>query len=152
MGAYTYTDPRVSRFINQHLVPVQFNVKEDTGAPVRYHTQWTPTSMYFDVEDREFRRSYGALNADQFLAEYSLAHALRYFHTGQFEKSVVLFKQALEYTKTDPERHAENLYWIGPALYEYTGNLDELISGFKTLQEAYPDSDWTKKSHQLKAD
>ncbi len=152
MGAYTYPDPRVSRFINQHTVPVQINVTQDTGALERYHAQWTPALIYFDVDNREFRRSYGPLNADQFLAEFSLAHALRYYHSGQFEESITLFKDALEYTKTDPVRHAENLYWIGPAIYEHTGNVDELIAGFKELQRTYPNGDWTKKSRQLKAD
>lgn len=152
MEANTFPDPRVSRFINQHMIPVQFNVKEDVGAPSRHHAQWTPASMYQDVEGNEFRRSYGPLNADQFLAEYWLAHGLRFFHSGQFDKSVEVFEQALDYTKSDPLRHPENLYWIGPAKYEATGSVDALMAGFKKLQEIYPGNDWTKKSLQLKLD
>lgn len=152
MEAYTFTDPRVSRFINEHFVPVQFNVKEDVGAPLRFHAQWTPASMYQDVDGVEYRRSYGPLNPDQFLAEYWLAHGLRFFHSGQFEKAVEVFQQALEYTKNDPWRHPENLYWIGPAKYEASEDVDALMAGFKKLQETYPDSDWAKKSMQLKMD
>lgn len=152
MEANTFPDPRVSRFINQHMIPVQFNVTEDVGAPLRFHAQWTPASMYQDVDGNEFRRSFGPLNADQFLAEYWLAHGLRFFHSGQFDKSVEIFEEALEYTKIDPVRHAENLYWIGPAKYEGSGTTDDLLAGFKKLQETYPDSDWAKKSVQLKFD
>lgn len=152
MEAYTYPDPRVSRFINQHTVPVQFNVKEDVAAPMRHHARWTPAIMYQDVEGNEYRRSFGPLNADQFLAEFSLAHALRAYHSGHFDKSVELFEEALEFTKSDPLRHPENLYWIGPAKYEGSGSVEDLMAGFKVLQEAYPDSDWTKKSRQLKVD
>jgi len=152
MAANTYPDPRVSRFINQHTIPVQFNVKEDVGAPSRYHAQWTPAIIYQDVDGNEFRRSFGPLNPDQFLAEFSLANALRFYHSGQFDKSAGLFEQALEYTQIDPWRHAENLYWIGPARYEGSGSVDDLMAGFKKLQETYPNSDWTKKTTQLKVD
>ena len=152
MGANTYPDPRVSRFINEHTIPVQFNVKEDVGAPFRYHAQWTPAIFYQDVDSNEFRRSFGPLNPDQFLAEFSLAHALRFYHSGQFDKSAELLEHALEYTKSDPLRHAENLYWIGPAKYEGSGTLDDLTIGFKKLQQAYPDSDWAKKTVQFKFD
>lgn len=152
MEAYTFPDPRVSRFINEHMIPVQFNVKEDVGAPQRYHAHWTPASMYQDVEGSEYRRSYGSLNPEQFLAEYWLAHGLRFYHSGQYDKSAEVFEQALAFTNTDPFRHAENLYWIGPAKYEGSGDEDDLLDGFKRLQETYPDSDWTKRSRQLKID
>ncbi|NLN76778.1 MAG: hypothetical protein GX139_10775 [Armatimonadetes bacterium] len=150
MEAYTYPDPRVSRLINQHVVAVQINVKENPDAPARYHAQWTPAIMYQDATGREFRRSFGPLNADQFLAEFAMAHALRHYHDSHFEKSIALLENALEYTKIDPERHAENLYWIGPAKYEHSGDVDELIAGFKVLQRTYSNSDWAKRSRQLK--
>ena len=152
MGANTYPDPRVSRFINEHTVPVQFNVKEDIGAPARYHAQWTPALFYQDVEGNEFRRSFGSLNADQFLGEFSLALAYRFYHSTRFDKSVELFERALDYTKFDPVLHAENLYWIGPAKYEGSGSVDDLMAGWKKLQQTYPDSEWAKKSVQLKFD
>lgn len=151
MGANTYPDPRVSRFINEHTIPVQFNVKEDVGAPFRYHAHWTPAVMWQDVEGNEYRRSYGSLNPDQFLAEFALARALRFYHGGQFDRSVELFEQALEHTEHDPVRHAENLYWIAAAKYESsTGTADDLMAGWKKLQDAHPDSDWAKRSLQLK--
>lgn len=152
MAANTYPDPRVSRFISQYTIPVQFNVSQDVGAPSRYHARWTPAIMFADVDGNEYRRSFGPLNPDQFLAEFSLAYALRFYHSGQFEQSVELFEQALEYTMSDPIRNAENLYWIGPAKYEGSGSVDDLMAGFKKLQEAYPNSDWTKKTTQLKVD
>ena len=152
MEAFTYPDPRVSRLMNDLTIPVQFNVKQDVGAPMRYHSQWTPSVIYQDVEGVEFRRSYGPLNAEQFLAEFSLAHALRHYHSGDFDEAAELFEQALEFTQSDPLRYPENLYWIGPAKYEGSGSVDDLMAGFKRLQQECPDSDWTKKSKQLKID
>lgn len=152
MGANTYPDPRVSRFINEYTIPVQFNVKEDVGAQSRFHAHWTPALVFQDVDGIEYRRSFGSLNADQFLAEFWLARGLRYYHSGQFDKATEIFEEALEHTKFDPLRHSENLYWIGPAKYEGSGSLDDLINGFKKVQEAYPGSDWAKKTVQLKMD
>ncbi len=150
MEANTFPDPRVSRFINQYMIPVQFNVKEDVTAPFRFHAQWTPASMYQDADGTDYRRSYGSLNPEQFLAEYWMARGLRYYHSGQFDKSAEIFEQALEYTKIDPNRHAENLYWIGPAKYEGSGTDDDLLIGFKRVQEEHPGSDWALRAMQLK--
>jgi len=152
MEANTYPDPRVSRLINETVVPVQFNVSVDVGALNRYHVHWTPAFFYYDTDDNEFRRSFGPLNPDQFIGEFWLARGLRWFSSGHFDKSVEIFEQALEHTRNDPYRHPENLYWIGPAKFEGSGTLEDLLEGFKKLQETYPDNDWTLKSKQLKFD
>ncbi len=42
--------------------------------------------------------------------------------------------------RADPFRHAENLYWIGPAKCEGGGTLGDLMNGFERLLHTYPDS------------
>jgi len=140
----TYPDPRVSRFINEHTVPCSSMSKRyrRTG---RYHAQWTPALFYQDVEGNEFRRRSGRSTGPipgRVLA--CLAH--RFFHSGQFDKSVEMFEQALDYTRFDPTLHAENLYWIGPAKYEGSGSVDDLMAGWKKLQQRYPDSEWRRRA------
>jgi tetratricopeptide (TPR) repeat protein len=152
MEANTFPDPRVSRFINEHTVPVQFNVKDDPGAWARYHSFWTPTVILRDVDDAEYRRSVGPLNSDQFLAEFSLGYALRFFNSGQFEKSIQELESSLEYTHAWPSRHAENLYMLAAARYEASGKDEDLMSTWEELRSKYPDSSWACKSRQLKLD
>ena len=146
MEANTYPDPRVSRYVNEFAIPVQFNVVEDPGATARYHSFWTPTVMLYDVDGNEYRRSYGMLTPERFLSEMSLGYALRFLHSGQFEKTLEKVEDALEYTRADPLRHAENYYWLGVAKYRATDDPDGLGEGWQELRSHYPDSDWARKT------
>ena len=149
MAAKTYPAPRVSRMINELTVPVQFDVKQDPGAFLRYHSFWTPTVVLQDVEGGEYRRSVGPLNAEQFLAELALGYGLRWFNAGRFERSVEELEKALEYTQHWPIRHAENLYYLAAARYEATEDIEKLTSTWKEMQARYPGSEWDLKSRQL---
>ena len=147
MAERTYPDPRVTRFINERFVPVQFNVVENPGAQLRFHAFWTPCIMLQDVEGNEHRRSYGSLLPDQFLAELSLAHGLRFLHTGHFGKALDLLEAATEFTEADPYRHPENLYWLGVARYRVSGNAKDLDLGWDELIERHLDSDWAIRAN-----
>lgn len=146
MKENTYPDSRVSRYINEHLVPVQLNVADYQEAMQIYHSHWTPCLMLRDVDNVEYRRSYGALNPVQILAELAIARGLRFLHSGQYEKSLQLFEEAHEYTQHDPHRHPENYYWQSVALYRTTHVPDDLGKYWEYLHEMYPDSDWAKKT------
>ena len=143
MAERTYPDPRVTRFISERFVPVQFNVVENPGAQLRFRSFWTPCIMLQDVEGNEHRRSYGSLLPEQFLAELSLAHGLRFLHTGHFAKALELLEAATEFTAPNAFRHAENMYWLAVARYRVSGNAHDLDIGWDELIERYPDSDWT---------
>ena len=149
MAANTYPDPRVSRFINLHTIPVQFNVKEDPGAWARYHCYWTPCIIYQDVDGAEYRRSVGPLNVDQLLAELALARGLRYVNSGRFDKGIETLEEAVRYTEAVPLRHAENLYWLAVARFESTGELQDLLSTWEELRSRYPNTEWDSKTRLL---
>ncbi len=53
MKEHTFPDPRVTRMINEFVVPVQFNVVEDPGAMRRFHSHWTPCAMLQDSDGSE---------------------------------------------------------------------------------------------------
>lgn len=150
MEAHTYPDPRVSRFVNEYMVPVQFNVVDDPGARRRYHAYWTPTAMLRDDEDAEYRRSVGSVNPEQFLAEFALGRGLRFFHSGQFERAVEELERAQQHTIKWPSRHAENLYMLGVARYKATDEWENTNQAWEELEATYPDSSWTCKTKQLK--
>ena len=152
MAMHTYPDPRVTRFINDFAVPVQFNVKEDPGAHLRYHAFWTPCLILQDVDGNEHRRSIGPLSPEQFLAEFSLGYGLRFLNTGNFGKAVELLQEALNHTPALPARHAENIYFMGVAKFELDGKVQHLSTEWEKLASQYPDSEWTAKSQQLVMD
>ena len=152
MAEKTYPDPRVTRFINEVAVPVQFNVKEDPGAHLRYHAFWTPCLMLQDVDGSEHRRSIGPLDPEQFLAEFALAHGLRFLNTGNFGRAVEVLEGALEHTSRISMRHAENLYFLAAAKFELSGNLQDLLGTWEMLRSEHPDTEWAVKTHQLVLD
>ena len=150
MAANTYPDPRVSRFINEFMVPVQFNVKEDPGAWARYHGYWTPCIILQDVDDVEYRRSVGPLDAEQFLAEFALGRGLRYVNSGHFDKGAAILEEALQYTQSVPLRHAENLYWLAVARFEAPGgDLQDLLDTWEQLRTQHPGTEWDSKTRLL---
>ena len=149
MAANTYPAPRVARMIGDYTIPVQFNVKQDPGAWLRYHSFWTPTVILQDVEGGAYRRSIGPLNAEQFLAEFALGYGLRWLNAGRFERSVEELEKALEYTQLWPIRHAENLYYLAAARLEATGDAAALAGPWGELQAKYPGTEWDLKSRQL---
>src|SRR6266536_823990 len=73
MGAVTYPDPEVERFIESHFIPVQFNVVEQPEVMDRFNTPWTPTLIVEDAHGREHRRAQGFHDAKRFLGEMALA-------------------------------------------------------------------------------
>jgi uncharacterized protein YyaL (SSP411 family) len=53
MGAATYPNPEVESYIEQHFVPVQFDVLEQPEVERQFNSDWTPTLIVEDTEGRE---------------------------------------------------------------------------------------------------
>src|SRR5947209_17205652 len=111
MGAVTYPNPEVERFINDHFIPTQFNVVEQPEVMDQFNTPWTPTLIIQDAEGREHRRSQGYLDPKRFLAEMSLALLKDAIDRRDFKTAQARSREALERTKGDAEREPEAQYW-----------------------------------------
>ncbi len=57
MEAETYPEDSVRGYIEEHFVPVRFNVLEQPEVAKRLDSGWTPTIIVEDAEGREHRRS-----------------------------------------------------------------------------------------------
>src|ERR671929_835427 len=98
MGAVTYPDPKVEREINEHFIPVQFNVVEQPEVMDQFNTPWTPTLIVQDAEGREHRRSQGYLDPARFLGEMSLAWLKDAIDRQDYAAAQQRTKEALERT------------------------------------------------------
>lgn len=145
MGAVTYPDQQVERFIQDHFIPVQFNVVEQPDVMQRFNTPWTPTLIVMDAEGREHRRSQGYLDAKRFLAEASLAVLKDAIDRQDYPTAQERAPEALRLTAGDAEREPEALYWSAVAAYKSSGDAQQLIGGWNRLLEQFPQSDWAKK-------
>ncbi len=145
MGAVTYPNPDVERFIREHFIPVQFNVVEQPDAMREFNTPWTPTLIVQDAEGREHRRSQGYLDARRFLGEMSLAWLKDAIDRQDYATARNRSDEALLFTHRDPEREPEALYWSSVAAYKSSGDVQQLLTGWNRLLDTFPQSEWAKK-------
>jgi len=148
MGAVTYPNPEVEQFIEQHFIPVQFNVVEQPQAMDRFHTPWTPTLIVQDGSGNEVRRSQGYLDPKRFLGEMALAWLKDAIDRRDYATAYERMAEALEKTKGDPVRQPEAMYWAAVTTYKFKD--EGLLAGWRKLMEEFPESEWAKKVEFIK--
>src|SRR5262249_22193586 len=130
MGAVTYPNPEVERYVQEHFIPVQFNIVERPEVMQQFNSVWTPTLIVQDAEGREHRREQGYLDPKRFIAEMSLARLKDAIDRQDFEAAHRLASEAREKTKSDPEREPEAHYWASVAEYKATNDSSRLMEGW----------------------
>lgn len=150
MGAVTYPDPEVERYLQEHFIPVQFNVVETPDVMDRFNTPWTPTLIVLDADGKEHRRSQGFLDARRMLAELSLARLKAAIDRQEFQQAHWLAEEAQHLARGDAEREPEAQYWSSVAAYKATGQSDNLVQGWNRLLDEFPQSDWAKKAEFIR--
>jgi hypothetical protein len=146
MGAVTYPNPEVERLIEEHFIPVQFNVVEQPEVMEQFNAPWTPTLILQDGDGREHRRSEGYLDARRFLGEMALARLKTAINRRDFNTAKERVPETLERTKDDPLREPEAHYWAAVAAYKATNDPSNLLQIWNRLLDQFPDSEWAKKA------
>src|SRR5918992_654184 len=146
MGAVTYPNPDVHRYIEQHFVPIQFNVTEEPDAMDRFNSSWTPTLIVQDAEAREYRRSLGYLDAPRFLGEMALGRLAEPIHRRNYAAAPDRAADALKVTKGDRWREPEARYFAAVVDYKTANDVAKLLEGWTRLMDEFPESDWARKA------
>jgi hypothetical protein len=150
MGAVTYPNPEVERYITQHFIPVQFNVVEQPQVMQQLNASWTPTLIVQDAEGQEHRRAQGYLDARRFLGEMALARVKDAIDRQEFKTAQERAGETLQLTKGDPEREPEALYWSSVAAYKATEDPHNLIQGWTRLLDQFPQSEWAHRAEFIR--
>lgn len=150
MGAVTYPNPEVEKFISDHFVPVQFNVAEQPEVMELFHTPWTPTLIVLDGDGKEHRRSQGYLDPQRFLAEMSLACLQAAIDRQDFAAAGSIAEEARRLTAGEPIREPEALYWASVAAYKSSHDSGRLLQGWNRLLDEFPQSEWAKKAEFIR--
>lgn len=150
MGAVTYPNHEVERYIEHSFIPVQYNVAERVDAVDQFNAAWTPTIIVQDAEGREYRRSFGYLDPRRFLGELSLARLHRSIHRQDLGDATERVRDALEHTKGDTAREPEVLYFGAVVAYKSTGKAEQLKEGWNRLFKEFAESDWAKKTEFIR--
>jgi hypothetical protein len=150
MGAVTYPNPEVKRYIQQHFIPVQFNVVEQPAVMEQFNASWTPTLIVQDPEGREHRRSQGYLDSQRSLGEMALARLKDAIDRQDFKAAQERSREALERTKGDAEREPEAQYWASVAAYKANEDPNQLVQGWNRLLDQFPRSEWAKRAEFIR--
>lgn len=150
MGAVTYPDPKVERLIEQHFIPVQFNVVEQPAVMDQFNAPWTPTIIIQDPEGREHRRSAGYLDPARFLGEVSLGWLKDAIDRRDFKEAQARVSEVLSLTKDDPAREPEALYWAAVAGFKASGDSQQLLQGWNALLRDFPQSEWARRAEFIR--
>lgn len=78
MGAVTYPDEKVVKFVDYNFVPVQINVSNKTLTD-RFNITWTPTIIVLDGDGNEAYREVGFLPPEEFIPMFMVAKGKWYF-------------------------------------------------------------------------
>src|SRR5258708_5618295 len=129
MGAVTYPNPEVERYMDERFVPVQFSVVAQPEVMERFNSSWTPTLVVLDADGKEHRRSYGYLDPQRFLGEMALARLQAALNGRELEAAHRLSAEAMPRVKGDPFREPEAMYWSAVAAYKASNDPKNLIEG-----------------------
>lgn len=150
LWAETYPDGALQSYVENHFIPVRFNVLERPEAEDRFNSGWTPTIIVEDAWGREHRRSQGYLGPERFIGELALARLKDAIDRRDFETALECSRSTLKETEGDPARRSEALYWSAVASYRVSGNRDDLIEGWNRLLEESPRSEWAERAGYIR--
>jgi hypothetical protein len=144
LGAVTYPDERVARFIDLNFIPVQV---QTTNAELmeKYVVKWTPTLLVLDADGREHYRAVGFFTPEDLMASFMVGKGHWYLGTGQFPEAQAMFAEVMA-NYPESEAAAEALFYSGVTRYKMSHDPKVLRESYETLTEKFPKSMWTKQA------
>lgn len=130
---------------------MQLNVQDDPGVIDEFNSAWAPTVLVQDAEGREFRRSFGYLDAGRFVGELALGRLHQTIHRRDTGRAPERATEALDRTKGDPAREPEARYFAAAAMYKSTKDVSQLKEGWNRLLDDFPENDWAKKAEFIRS-
>ena len=146
MEKETFENPETIRWVEEHFVPVHFDVLADEESMTRFHSGWTPTLLVQGTDGDEFRRTQGYLDPARFKAEMALALLKATLDRLDYQAALALSPATLEVVKGDATREPEALYWAAVADYKASGDQDRLVAGWNRLLDEFPQSEWASRA------
>ncbi|MFO8240335.1 MAG: tetratricopeptide repeat protein [Dissulfuribacterales bacterium] len=145
MDAVTYPDGKVTRFINDNMIPLQvrFDVQP---LSTDFNIKWTPTLITLDAQGKEHHRTVGFLAPEELIPSLLLGMGKSYLEMDQFDEALAKIEKLLsEY----PKSHSvpEALYWRGVCRYKATDDTRPLKEAYEQLKAEHASSEWTKRAY-----
>lgn len=148
MGAVTYPNEGVARFVDLNFIPVQVEVSRK-DLMEKYNVSWTPTILVLDADGREHYRSVGFLPPDVFIATLEVGKGRYYLDLEQYAEAQAMFEEVIERCPV-PEVVPEAIFFRGVAAYKRTHDPKPLRAAYDTLTAKYPQNEWTRRAEPYK--
>ncbi len=148
MGAVTYPNEDVARFVDLNFIPVQIETS-NTALMQKYAVSWTPTILVLDDDGKEHYRSVGFLPPEVFIATFQVAKGRYHLDLEQFPEAQGLFEEVIERGSV-PEVVPEAIFFLGVTKYKATHDPKPLRAAYETLTAKYPGNEWTKRADPYK--
>ncbi|MDQ3781256.1 MAG: tetratricopeptide repeat protein [Chloroflexota bacterium] len=139
--------------MSEETIPVQVPTMDEASKPIieRYNQVWTPTLMLLSPAGDVYHQWNGYLPPKQYLAQLYLGLGKAALQEQRFDAAAQRFQSVADRHPDDPAA-AEALYWAAVARYKGSGDSEDLSSGWATLRERYPESEWRTKQSFMEQD
>jgi hypothetical protein len=144
MGAVTYPDERVAKFISLNFVPVQIQTSNQ-ALMQRFAVSWTPALLVLDADGREHYRTWGFYSPEDLVATLLTAKARWALGTDQLPEARALFEEVIScYPAKDAA--AEAMFFLGVAKFKVSHDPKHLREAYDQLRAKFPQSTWAKQA------
>lgn len=148
MGAVTYPNESVAKFVDYNFTPVQIQVS-NTALMQQYGVSWTPTILVLDGDGKEHYRTVGFLAPEEFIAAYRVGKGRYHLDLEQYVEAIAMFEEAISQGAPD-SAVAEAIFFKAVATYKQTHNPKPLREAYETLKAKYPQTEWAKRAEPYK--
>ncbi len=145
MDAVTYPAEKVIKFINNYLIPLRINVK-DEAMDKNYNNFWTPALAVLNIEGDLLQQTIGFLGVDNFITSMLLGIAKVHIDAGEYDMAMIPLK-SLQETYPKSRDVPEAIYFCGVTLYKECNDPGKLKEAYEKLKSDYPHSEWTERSY-----
>ena len=95
MGAVTYPNDKVIKFVDYNFVPVQIETS-NTALMNQFNVKWTPTIIVLDADGNEVHREVGVLAPEEFIPTFMVGKGKFYFNAEAHPEAQGMFDEALK--------------------------------------------------------
>jgi TolA-binding protein len=148
MGAVTYPQERVAKFLQLNFIPVQLQ-SSNKAMMEKFAVSWTSTLIVLDADGREHYRIVGFLSPDDLIPTLETAKGRWALDTDQHALARATFEEVIS-CYPDSNAAAEAVFFLGVAKYKMTHDPKPLRETYDELKAKFPGSQWAKQAEHYR--
>ncbi len=150
MGAVTYPNQEVAKFVDLHFIPVQIETSDQNRALMQqYGVSWTPSIFVLDADGKVHYSTVGFIPPEEFVPTFMVGKARWYFDTGLYAEARAHLEEMLTRCP-HPNAAAEAIYFLGVTKFKMDHDPKPLKAAYEELTSKYPQSEWARRADPYK--